>query len=266
MGPMANVQQEAVALWKFLESRGFQPSVRSIGRILREELGLKFREHDLRGWLSKFRDASGTQKPTEPDAKIEHTGRSSSKNGTQPGRGFARADNVSLISETISPTERAGRGKAVKQTGLDLGITTVPVVDHDAPKAKRPEVEIMDACWPIVEADYIGGTKRWYPANVRTAKAFAEKGITPEQVVNALQAMRTGDFVGFHGTNMLATVAKHWGRYGNAKPAGPRTDSCGCEVPAGVEMPILRPGEKAHYAGDGDWIIDSEAPPPMAVR
>ena len=73
-----NAQQEAVALFEFLEKRGFVMSVRSIGRMLREELGLKFREDDLRGWLAAHVKAAGRVPDAEGlkrDAKIVLTGR-----------------------------------------------------------------------------------------------------------------------------------------------------------------------------------------------
>jgi hypothetical protein len=56
-----NAQQEAVALFKFLEGRGFEPSVRCIGRILRDpSIKLKCTESELRKWLKNF-VASATQ-------------------------------------------------------------------------------------------------------------------------------------------------------------------------------------------------------------
>lgn len=104
-----SAQQEAVALYCYLEGRGFKPSVRSVGRALRDQ-GLKFTDTDLRAWLAPFRrsaDAAPTQKSSTNDAAP-----------TQDRRSYAREKEVSLVSKT--PTSVVSRGKP-----LDLILTPV---------------------------------------------------------------------------------------------------------------------------------------------
>lgn len=85
-----NAQQEAVALYLHLEGRGFEPSVRSIGRALRDQ-GLRFREDDLRRWLKPYldqtRDASGTQASASG-----RTGTQKTSTGDAVGRTDLRPD------------------------------------------------------------------------------------------------------------------------------------------------------------------------------
>lgn len=101
-----NAQQEAVALFKFLEARGFSPSVRSIARALRDQ-DVAFRESSLREWLAPFiqrRDASqshavatGTQKTSTGDA----VGTQADATGTQ----LHAHNNVSLASKLVEPSD-----------------------------------------------------------------------------------------------------------------------------------------------------------------
>ena len=46
-----NSQQEAVALWKFLESRGIQPSIRKVVSMLRAA-DVKIDEKNAARWLA----------------------------------------------------------------------------------------------------------------------------------------------------------------------------------------------------------------------
>lgn len=88
-----NAQQEAVALWRFYQGRGIKPSIRSIGRALRDQK-IRCRDADLFLWLSKFRAAAVIQ----AEAKTVTTG----STWQQPGSGFARAAKVSLPSKPLS--------------------------------------------------------------------------------------------------------------------------------------------------------------------
>ena len=125
-----NAQQEAVALFRFLEGRGFKPSVRSIGRALRDQK-VPFRETSLRAWLEPFiksRDASrpqvdatGTQKTSTADA----IGTQADATGTR-----LRARNkVSLSSKPI----------LVDGVDLPLGLDAEPAPDP-AKKAKPARI------------------------------------------------------------------------------------------------------------------------------
>jgi hypothetical protein len=50
-------RQEALALFKFYQRRGYRISIRSIGRVLRE-LDIRFRDEDLFKWLTPLRKRS----------------------------------------------------------------------------------------------------------------------------------------------------------------------------------------------------------------
>jgi hypothetical protein len=91
-----NAQQEAVALFKFLESRGFRPSTRSVSRALRDQ-GMTFREERLRLWLKPFRDASGTHRAEKGTQKTS-TRDAASTAADATGTRLRARDKVSLVS------------------------------------------------------------------------------------------------------------------------------------------------------------------------
>lgn len=88
-----NTQQEAVALFKFLESRGFKPSVRSIARALRDQK-VVFDDKALRLWLKPF--YRGATAPLPQKSSTITAG------APQPHRGFTRAVIVPLVSTPSS--------------------------------------------------------------------------------------------------------------------------------------------------------------------
>lgn len=103
-----NPQQEAVALYKFFESRGLKPSVRSIGRALRDQ-GMEFRETRLREWLSAFvksRDASQTQ-PIPERTQETSTADAARMQADANGSRLHAQNKVSLLSEPSSSSLRS---------------------------------------------------------------------------------------------------------------------------------------------------------------
>lgn len=168
-----NAQQEAIALWKHFESRGMRPSVRAIGRTLRDVMGLKFRESELRKWLSDFSgrvpDATRTQHIKEGDAV-----------GTQSGRDFARAAKVSLVSNSVESNDSTQRAPKQQRLGFDRAL-------FDARNA------ILKAVWaniqPLIGVATTYST--WRARNSRIAADLAGNGWTPERVVVAWQQAST---------------------------------------------------------------------------
>lgn len=204
-----NPQQEAVALYLYLEKRGFKPSVRSVSRALRDQ-GMRFREIDLRGWLGAFlktRDASGTQ--TEPvgtsrEPKSVLAGTTTEPAGTswtQPGRVFARASKVSLIS-TLSPN---GDGDPAPQR---LPLRKEPSTSDLA------AYRIMDAAYPVIR-QYTAlqqTQKRWKQINKAGALDLAELNTAPEEVVRVLTLAYTDERARryYGGIATLSKLAEHW--------------------------------------------------------
>ena len=87
-----NAQQEAVALWKHLEGRGFKPSVRSIGRTLRDQ-GLRFTEANLRLWLDGF-SSRRRRRPTQETSTADANRRNADA--------ASREKDVSLVTKPYS--------------------------------------------------------------------------------------------------------------------------------------------------------------------
>lgn len=268
-----NAQQEAVALWKFLEGRGFAPSVRSIGRALRDQ-GLKFRDQDLHGWLSQFREAAGKQR----EAKNEHAGSS----GPQPGSGFARAVKVSLVSTKRKATAlRQGAKAPMKQPALDLGADSVPEIDFDRRRLARPPGLPERFPEPIDELRELAivftrtftyctnpeKIKRHLKYYTDTLAVCRTKGVL---VATAWQAF-VDAVVAQEGRPLFMGLAKTAiaylpnGRAWRNGPIGPRVDSCGCPLPDGVYLPRLGPRETAHWDGDM-WLYGSSDDPASARR
>lgn len=270
-----NAQQEAVALWKFLEGRGLRPSVRSIGRALRDH-GLKFREDTLRKWLAPFAVASRTQPAKKRDAQNEHAGRNNDDNGTQAGRDFARADKVSLISNSDPTDRRTPRKRArMKQAAFQLGPASAPEIDYDKPSLSMPDglpdefPDQNDELLTIAETfcRAFGGCKsekalRKHRAGYNTTLAgFRQRGI---RVADAWQAF-VDAVVSQEGRPLFGFQAKQAGAYLRGtrrplKPIGPRVDTCGCPLPSHIVMPRLKPGETAHWDGD-EFIFGSDCDP-----
>jgi hypothetical protein len=176
-------QQEAVALWKYLESRGAKPSVRQVGRLLRSELKLRFRETELRGWLSAFGTrpgrksvSVGTQKSSTGDAACTHSGRKADAT--------SREKEVSLFSQesSVLRTSSSGNGKP-SPVAANGKVRSLPL--------PRPELDarvaILRAVWLHVEP-VIGRSTTWTDwkrRNTRVADSFVHGGYSPEQIVAA---------------------------------------------------------------------------------
>ena len=67
-----NAQQEAVALWKYIESRGHKPTHRIIAETLRS-WKIRFRDTELVSWLSPFRAVSRKQMGNANQAQGKQT-------------------------------------------------------------------------------------------------------------------------------------------------------------------------------------------------
>jgi hypothetical protein len=118
VGSPVNAQQEAVALWQFLEGRGFKPSVRMVARIMRDELGLGRRESLVREWLSTFSDASrvrpvstkeASRMPLRAHSKVSLV--SKPIIGAEP-QSDSPAVQAALIPEAVKPVKKPAKPRA----------------------------------------------------------------------------------------------------------------------------------------------------------
>ena len=175
-----NPQQEAVALWKYYESRGFKPTVRLVGRALREQ-GMRFRDTDLRTWLDKFRTRPGRK----PDATRTHETSTGDATGTQAGRkrdAASRATKVSLLSETLD------RDTNVSLPAKPAKKVRSPKFDFNAPENVVAK-DFLDAIRSSVQPTLVGITwTRWLKANRHIAVDMAKAGVTYEAMLEAWEA------------------------------------------------------------------------------
>lgn len=114
-----NAQQEAVAYWKFCESRGLKPSISKAIRHLRE-YDIKVTDIKIRAWLASFAAQSPHPMQRQP--------RKSSTKHAQPARSTApsprlRAQNKVPLVPDVTPSLRSGPEEttAKKTTTLLVG-------------------------------------------------------------------------------------------------------------------------------------------------
>lgn len=205
-----NAQQEAVALFRYFESRGVSISGRAIGRILREELGLKFRDGDLRQWLSEFSAAAKVRPECVPhEEKL------------RPDCGPAAASRekeVSLVkpASSVEPLTGSKNARAPKQGTL----IAVPAARHarswvaalidrgDAVYTKRLEEMTVDEIFTLAQlfAYHFANCKTDERANRSKANGIAR----------ALREMALRDDLGgLSGRGMLGYGKRVWERGGH---------------------------------------------------
>lgn len=119
--PNVNAQQLAVALFLAFEAQGVKPSVRAIGRTMRDH-GIRFREDNLRGWLRPFLDQRGASRTQEGASGRDGTQESLTRDAdgrdcmrpVASGTHLRAHSKVSLVSSSSSTAAReAARDLAV---------------------------------------------------------------------------------------------------------------------------------------------------------
>lgn len=165
-----NPQQEAVALWQFLESRGAKPSIRQVGRLLRSEFKLHFTEGQLRGWLNPFR--------RDADAVPTQESRTNEALPTQSRRGFVRAVKVPLVSiaSCSVPEPSAQKPKSPRAQKLPFDVTFL--------EQRRV---LLNAVWALAQPA-IGRSitaEEWRKRNSRSAGDMVKAGVLAATVVAA---------------------------------------------------------------------------------
>lgn len=246
-----NAQQEAVALFRFFESRGMKPSVASIGRALRDQ-GIKFREADLYGWLKPFAEDTGKR----PEEKITNAGRGAQDSGSD----YAREKDVSLVSKPEA-TVVASRVEPTPEQPLLVAVPAPPPTPAKAPKqaklglddaAKREVIaarQLIDRLWHHLErtGDKPRATTKtgWAQKQMRPAREMVRAGITQEQFEADLEQFR--DARGYY-PRMLGWLAEFMER----RPRDNRPP-----------RPQLEPGETCWWSEDGErWMVESPHDPP----
>lgn len=187
-----NPQQEAVALYRYFESRGKRLSARAIGRILRQEMGLRFTEAELRTWIAPFSVASPTQ-----------SRRSFREETTQSRRNLdaaSREKEVSLVSNlepstltslSLGDTHNNAR-EEVKQPVSRL--PRQPKLGLD----KAETIAASDLCRALWTAagGFTGITfTAWKQRNMRDARSMVQAGVDAAALVEAASALH--DFRGY---------------------------------------------------------------------
>jgi hypothetical protein len=168
----SNAQQEAVALYRFFESRGFRPSVRSIGRALRDQ-GIVFDDKALRRWLQSFVTAVDPQVTAIPPHEMStFTATPPQPTATAPRlRAHEIVPLVEIASDPSDPQRRRNQ-----QPRLNL-------VDPTELEARR----ILDAFWPLV-SERVGSTMTraaWKSKNKRTALDLVKARVPIERIIAA---------------------------------------------------------------------------------
>jgi len=184
-----NPQQEAVALWKYLESRGMNPSINQVGRAL-HTLGIKWRRQDLYAWLRPFRERSVSQVGNSESLTPEQPGNNS-------GTAFARAVIVPLLSNSDDSVPSSS-GVAPQQPAVKATKAERESRDRALP-FDRPVLDcrnaILRAVWERVQPLVARSTTftDWRKRNAVIAASFALGGFTPDQIVYAWEQCRTRD-------------------------------------------------------------------------
>lgn len=178
-----NPQQEAIALWRYIESRGQKPTHRIVASVLRS-WGLKFRECDLNAWLKPFRVVSRKQMGNAPETSGKQKTRTRETNGKRPGNApvtlrlflRARAAKVSLVTNAV-PSDDSLRSSSSAQPAVPAKPTRKPKAIRLplSAEAQIAKSAILEAVWLLLEP-HIGRamTKTtWKQRNAKEALELA---------------------------------------------------------------------------------------------
>lgn len=180
-----NAQQEAVALYRYLEGRGFKPSVRSIGAMLRVQK-ISFTDTSLRAWLKDFA-AAPTQPTAEPPQKSSTNDAPPPQADANPPRLRAH-DKVSLVSKKVTPSPSRPK---------PLRLVVDPPPDRRTP-AEREADRAIAIMRPAIESVLAGQTiTEWRKQNRRYVVDMVASGMTAEEIAEAHDEYRVGGEVIF---------------------------------------------------------------------
>lgn len=188
-----NAQQEAVALWQFLTSRGFEPSMNSICRALRDQ-GVKFRQGELYRALSPF-VGPGPQRKIGSQPAIPRVAPGNQKSltreapGSQPANSrvaASREKEVSLVRIAVPSALPAKNSQAGRKNNPQPNHRALRLpLDAEVQVARRA---ILAAVWALLARTPFAATitrTEWGKRNNRTALDLANLNVTPEQCVSA---------------------------------------------------------------------------------
>lgn len=281
---MGNAQQVLVAIFQAIEKSEGKSSLRRAVHATRS-LGYEFRTKDACEWLAPFLSAleNRAQNGRFPNRE---TGRETvgkrvlrtTGNDLEKGREPARAVKVSLIKANTVPSERRTppkRSRRVKQQALELGAAAPPEIDYDKSRFCLPESLPEHFPDPVDELREIAIVFVRVFANVKNAEKLAEnarkytdtlavfrqRGVTVSASWQAfIDAVRAQDWRPLFGAQSKKALAYLASTRRPFSASGPRVDSCGCTLPAGVFMPRIEKGETAHWDGD-EWLFGSASDP-----
>jgi hypothetical protein len=191
-----NAQQEAVALWKYLESRSIRPSIRKVVAMMRgAQIGVN--EADASKWLAKFAAANPHPKALRSKNPAEAPHESATASSTQAEQIQHADQHTSSDSPALTRTVEVSLSTKIEPTAptLALGLEVLPPsqpVKVRAPQADRrsPAEQTADAALSevreTVEPALSGMTwTTWKARNRKVVVDMARSGMTADEIVVA---------------------------------------------------------------------------------
>lgn len=237
-----NAQQEAVAAWRYLESRQIRPSTRRVATMLRV-MGLRVDDHYIRDWLRPFwaktavhriptaprtdaptaRDSGPSTAASEhdpPHSEEEYPPQPAPQSPPQIHPRYAREKEVSLVPKVprrcINTTPRDDGLFAVAEkptNGNERGSpkqTTLPL-------SRETDLRVwalLDTAWAYLREAVPGlamTRTQWRQRNAIAARDLIAAGKTREQVLEMLQVAHEHPGATYYrGLVMLARLAERW--------------------------------------------------------
>jgi hypothetical protein len=190
-----NPQQEAVALWKFLESRGIAPSIRKVVAMMRVA-GIPISDGNARTYLARF--AAASPHPKAIHHKITaHTPHAESTPAAQITHGESTGEALTYAVEVSLPSKKEPAAPA--PAALDDF-----TLSADPPKPKRapiqPRLDVRTPAQITADevlasiADGIKGALKgmtwttWRTRNRKLVVDMAVAGLDAEDIVEAWTA------------------------------------------------------------------------------
>ena len=233
-----NAQQEAIALWQYIDSRGAKPTCRRVAGMLRS-WGLRFRDADLVEWLSQFRGVSAGNKNRSAgkhdDFRAVSRKQAGNKNrsaGQQPGNSWetaSRANKVPLVKSYSESTD------VLSSCLVDTYVSTRPaevfnfagtVATNEKTRTPRQAKlplnadnqiaarAILDAAWGYLidhVPDLALSSRQWRERNKAIALDLAAQKKTPDEIVEMLAvAHEHPEAQYYRGLVMLGKLVERW--------------------------------------------------------
>ncbi len=218
-----NAQQEAVALWRFVESRGAKPTFRQVAGMLRS-WGLRFRDEDLVAWLKPLRAVSRKQAGNKKHARGQQTGNERETASREKEVSLvAKSSEETIVSSSIAVTPSLRDSVTAPAEVFNFARPVVGQTKTRTPRQGRLPLNrdneiaaraLLDAAWHYL-ADHVPdlglGVTQWRQRNKASALDLVSRGMTPDAVVEMLSvAHEHPDARFYRGVIMLGRLAERW--------------------------------------------------------